>query len=359
MTAPFPLIEIEGPPRERGRQYGRQTGTQIARGLALYGFAPGGVWMTVAHRFFAELQLSDPDLAAEMAGIAAGAEQPVEAIMALNARTELTAWDAAAPSPADECTSALAMPEATHDGVLLQGQNWDWRPGCLETSIVLKIHAAGQPSILTFCEAGQLARHGINTAGLALNANGLQTDRENARGGVPSPILRRRMLMQTRLADAIGLVLNTRRSASHNFLLSQQLEDGRTEAIDLETTVDETFWLFPDQGVLAHANHFKHPVALTRIRDIGLLRHPESLYRDRRVETQLAAAREAVTLATFQAAFADDFGTPHAVCRSPAARADGSVSATVATVILAPKPGRMWLAPVPYLGATYTEYALG
>ena len=30
---PFPLIEVSGPPRERGRQYGQQAATRIARGV--------------------------------------------------------------------------------------------------------------------------------------------------------------------------------------------------------------------------------------------------------------------------------------------------------------------------------------
>jgi isopenicillin-N N-acyltransferase-like protein len=29
MVAPFPLIEIAGPPRERGRQYGRQAAARL------------------------------------------------------------------------------------------------------------------------------------------------------------------------------------------------------------------------------------------------------------------------------------------------------------------------------------------
>ena len=36
MIEPFPLVEIEGPPRERGRQYGRQAATRIARGVEYY-----------------------------------------------------------------------------------------------------------------------------------------------------------------------------------------------------------------------------------------------------------------------------------------------------------------------------------
>ena len=36
MVEPFPLIEISGPPRERGRQYGRQAAERIRKGTSHY-----------------------------------------------------------------------------------------------------------------------------------------------------------------------------------------------------------------------------------------------------------------------------------------------------------------------------------
>ena len=36
MVEEFPLIEVGGPPRERGRQYGRQAAERIALGVAHY-----------------------------------------------------------------------------------------------------------------------------------------------------------------------------------------------------------------------------------------------------------------------------------------------------------------------------------
>ena len=357
MTDPFPLIEIEGPPHDRGVSYGRQAGERIARGLVLYADSltrPGA--SDAARRYLAELEITDADFVAEMHGIAQGAGQPVEAIVALNARTELTAWDAHPQT--DECTAALAMPERTRDGALLHGQNWDWRPECVETSIVLRIRSNEGPDILTFCEAGQLARHGLNAAGFALTANGLQTDDEFIAGGIPSPFIRRRMLMMKSLAEATGVLLNTPRSSSHNLMLSHAGGLGQSEAINFEATPRDLFWSFPTRGLIAHANHFKHPVALTRITDIGLSRHPESLYRDKRVFAHLDADGDAITTASFERAFADDYGTPNAVCRSPCKRSDGSISATVASLIMDAGAGRLWLAPAPYNGARYSEYRL-
>lgn len=353
MAEPFPYIEIEGPPRERGRSYGRQAGERIAAALSVYAehFARPEA-MPAAQRYLGSLESYDHELVEEVRGIAEGAGQPVEAIVALNARTELTAWD----SSPDECTAALAMPECTRDGRLLHGQNWDWRPACVETSVVLGIRRETGPAILTFCEAGQLARHGMNAAGIALTANGLQTTREFVTGGIPTPFIRRRMLMADSLARSAGELMAAARSSSFNLLLSHSDGPGRSEAINFEATPDDLFALFPENGILAHANHFKSPVALAKVKDIGLARHPETLYRDRRVHRHLEADGNAITVESFKRAFADDYGSPDAVCRPPSPRRDGSMSMTVASLIMDAAAGTMWLAPAPYRGAVYSEY---
>lgn len=359
MTAPFPMIDVEGPPWERGVAHGRQAGDRIALGTEVYADAlasPGAG--DRALRYLEALEAYDGDCATEIKGIAAGAEQPLETIVALNARTELTAWDSQPPR-ADECTAALAMPERS-GGPLLHGQNWDWRPACADTAIVLRILGRNGEGILTFCEAGQLARHGLNSAGLALTANGLQTEGDFVPGGICSPFIRRRMLASQSLAAAAGILMLTRRSASCNIMLSHSGGAGESEAINFETTPRDIFWSFPEDGLLTHANHFKSPAALAKVPDLGLLRHPESLYRDKRVRDHLDRNGANIGVDDFKRAFADRYGAPDAVCRSPAPRSDGSVSATVASLIMDAGQGRMWIAPSPYLGSpNYTEYSLG
>ena len=354
----FPLIDIAGSATERGIEHGRQAKARIARGLEIYADAlarPGA--RELALLYFEALEKYDADSATELKGIARGADQPLEAIVALNARTELTGWDSASPEP-DECTAALAMPERAR-GVLLHGQNWDWRPACVETAIVLRILGADGPDILTFCEAGQLARHGLNSAGLALTANGLQTDDDFVPGGICSPFVRRRMLRASTLAEATGVLLAAPRSASHNIMLSHSGGLGQSEAINFETTPRAVYWSFPENGLMTHANHFKSPAALGKVEDIGLLRHPESLYRDKRVRDRLDRDGCDIDVDSFRQALSDRYGAPDAVCRSPAPRSDGSVSATVASLIMDAYNGRMWIAPAPYAGAArYSEYRL-
>ena len=111
----------------------------------------------------------DPTYIEEMRGIAEGANEPFAAVVLMNARTEMVAaarQEQEAKQVPDGCTAALALPEASADGVLLHGQNWDWRAECAETGVLLRIHRDDGPDILTFTEAGGLARSGLNSAGI-------------------------------------------------------------------------------------------------------------------------------------------------------------------------------------------------
>lgn len=362
----FPLVEIEGAPRERGVQYGRQAGERLGRGLALYreAFANSGVrWdeaLAIAARLWPSLESYDRDMALELSGIAEGAGVAQEEVFILNARTEILFWRSSAAqarnaAPQEECTSIVALPEITRDGVVLHGQNWDWNPACADTAIVLHIKPETGPEILTFVEAGQLARSGMNSAGLALTANGLHASTDSGRLGTPNPFIRRRLLMQTHLATAIGAVLNADISFSHNLAISHR----GGEAFQLEATPDETFWLAPESGLLVHANHFKSDAARAKIKDFGLTRCPESLYRDRRAHAIVAASAGNVTEDTLKQAFSDRYGAPHAILRTPTRRLGGNLSGTVATILMNTFHGRLWLANSPYLGEpAFSEYAI-
>src|SRR5580698_9842383 len=95
MIEPFPLIEISGPPRERGRQYGRQAAPRIRKGTSHY-FAQlkqlsldsAGVFKLVRD-YLPVIEAFEPVYIEEMHGIAEGAGVPFEDVVLLNARTEI------------------------------------------------------------------------------------------------------------------------------------------------------------------------------------------------------------------------------------------------------------------------------
>src|ERR1044072_2237540 len=160
--APFPLIDLSGSPRERGRTHGRAAADRLRFGARMYAeslLKSGVDWQELERRAEAlvpSIEKFDPTYVEEMRGIAEGANEPFAAVVLMNARTEMVAaarQEQEAKQVPDGCTAALALPEASADGVLLHGQNWDWRAECAETGVLLRIHRDDGPDILTFTVA--------------------------------------------------------------------------------------------------------------------------------------------------------------------------------------------------------------
>ncbi len=366
--SPFPLIDLSGNARERGRTHGRMAADRFRRGAKMYveSMLKVGVdWKELERRaegLVPTISKFDADYVEEMRGIAEGANEPFAAVVLMNARTEMVVaarkQQAARHFP-DGCTAALALPEASGDGVLLHGQNWDWRAECAETGIVLRIRREDGPDILTFTEAGGLARSGLNSAGIGLTANALECDRDYQRGpGVPLPFIRRKVLEAAHLAQAVNTIVATPKPGSNHMAVSHATADGRAEAFGFECAPDETFWIAPEDGVYVHANHWIAPSARAKVKDTGLAETPDSIYRDKRVRELLAPRRGKLTLDDLRQAFFDDWATPHSVCRPPRANNRGVLTATTAMILMRPGEGHLEACPMPALNRDFTTYSL-
>ncbi|WP_376099745.1 C45 family autoproteolytic acyltransferase/hydrolase [Roseomonas sp. CCTCC AB2023176] len=364
---PFPFIELSGTPEARGRAYGRAAKARVHRSLAHYGAQLSGQGMdaskvhAMARAFVPRIEAFEPSFVPEMRGIAEGADCAFEDIVMMNCRTEVLklAQKAEAAAKADRaqpdgCTGAVLLPEATADGTLIHGQNWDWKKECAETGVVLRIRRDDGPDVLTFVEAGGLARAGMNAAGIAITANYLESDRDYRQDGVPLSLLRRKALEQEHVALAVRTIYATPKSASNNLMVSHASGYG----VDIECAPDESFLLHPEGGVLVHSNHWLSPAALSKLKDTGIANTPDTVYRDRRVRAALVAKRGRLTMNDLREALFDDWGTPYSVCRPPRPNFSGNLSATVAMILMKPAEGVMEIAPLPALNRTFTTYTL-
>ncbi|RVT98908.1 acyl-CoA--6-aminopenicillanic acid acyltransferase [Rhodovarius crocodyli] len=359
---PFPLLELSGAPEARGRLYGRMAKDRVHKSLGHYGAQLKGNGLTpegvrgMARAFIPRIEAFDADYVAEMRGIAAGADVDLADIVLVNCRTEVLqlAKRAAQPADPDGCTGAIIMPEASADGELIHGQNWDWKSECAETGVVLRIRREDGPDILTFVEAGGLARCGLNGAGVAVTANYLESDRDYKQEGIPLSLLRRKILEQEQVALAFRAIYCTPKSASNNLMLSQASGFG----IDVECAPDESFPLEPERGLLVHSNHWLSPVALGKLKDMGLMGTPDSIYRAARVRAALEAKIGKLTIDDMREAFFDDWQSPWSVCRPPRMNLGGNLSATVAMILMKPGQGLMEIAPLPALNREFTRYEL-
>ena len=366
---PFPFYEVTGTAHERGQAYGEQARERIHKSIAHYKEQASRWKMEQAtidriiHSYVPVVRKFDEDYLTEMHGIAQGASVRFEDIFLLNARTEVMKI-ALKPelrerllideSP-DGCTAVTVMSDAAQDGQLIHAQNWDWKIECSDTGVVLRIRQKDGPDILTFTEAGMLARSGFNSAGISITGNNLESDRDYRQVGVPLPLIRRKALESTFVAHALEAVYATPKTGSNNMAVCHH--DG--VAINFECAPDETFMLLPHNGLLVHSNHWLSPIALSKLKDTGIASSPCTLYREQRVRERLMPDVGSITVEKVKQALLDDYQTPWSVCRPP--RQDfgrDTRSATVSTVIMQPRLGVMEVANLPALDPTFTTYRL-
>ena len=361
-------MEVWGTPHERGVRYGEAAAAEIDRGTAHYlaqvaasGLDDAAV-SALVDAYLPIIADFDPTYVEEMRGIARGADTPLHHIVLMNARTELLKLAGnpalrtalAAERGADGCTTIIVQPERTRDGVLVHAHNWDWKVNCAETCVVLRIRNDNGPDILTFTEAGGLARIGLNAAGLSITGNYLECERDYRQLGVPLSLIRRKVLEQENPSQAFGAIYTTPKSASNNIALSH----GPTGIVhDLECAPDETFVVECQDGLLVHANHWISPVALAKLRETGIGDSPCSFWRDQRARRLLAGC-ETIDREDILRVLLDDAGAPWSICVPPRPSSITGRTATVASFMMRPALGEMEVAMMPALGADYALYTL-
>lgn len=317
----IPVIELnEADPKKRGQAYGEAARERIAKIIAAYHEifhrTTGETWEQTVDRgapFIIRAKAFAPDLVEEIQGIADGAGRAFEDIFLLNARSEILFNPQVL---AQECTTIAALPEVTKNGETLLAQNWDWYNEVVNCQVILKIGPReAKPALITFTEAGQLAKIGLNAAGIGLVVNNLTSDQPRA--GVPWIFLTRRVLESSSLAQALGYVLNAGRAHSINFLIGY----AAGEAVNLETSPVEEHVLWPENGICVHTNHYLNPGK--NFRDLKPLRdpYPSTYLRCRRAQKEMTALKGRIDVQGIQDVLRDHMDKPFSVCmhRNPSA----------------------------------------
>ncbi len=345
MYNPFPVINLEGDAHECGVQYGAAAAERVARTVDFYLAAfvreaklPLEEIRERARGYGAQIEAIDADVWSEIKGIAAGAKQRLEDVIAVNCRTEILYGSLGGTRPATECTTLVALPEATRDGHILIGKNWDWRNPTVEAVVVLRIRQRGKPALAMVVEAGMVGRDGFNEHGIVVCGNLLVSNEDRGKTGVPIPILRRRILHSRHYYEAIDSLMRAPRGASGNYLIAYR--DGM--AIDFETTPDAAYTIYPDRGLLTHANHFQSVVA--QAKGVSKYYTADTLYRDFRARQLLEPRIGSITIDDIKTVLRDQFGAPRAICRSPHEYPGHEPTMTIASLIFDPKHDVMHVA---------------
>jgi len=323
---PIPSLTVGEDPFARGKAHGAAFAAEVAGNLETYlrRFEASGLdrpgAMEEAERWGAAMQRQNSEYAEEMRGLAEGSGQALAAIWLLNARYEvaftLFGKDAQAKEKAaaetDGCTTFAVLPEATGDGKTWLGQNWDWLQGVYGRTLVLRIARKDKPSLVCLTEAGIAGgKMGVNEAGIGLVENGLASTHDGRNPyQKPFHVRCREVLDADRYEDALRPIIDTKRTCSANFVVG----DAGGEVIDIETSPDHLTYLWPQDGIITHSNHFiGQGHGESQMEKVG----PNTLYRAARLRRLLDRDRGRLGLQSFTAAMSDRFGAPNAISRTP------------------------------------------
>jgi isopenicillin-N N-acyltransferase-like protein len=321
----LPIIHLTGTSHAQGLAHGEALRERIAHNVALYferfarevGLSADEV-REMAGQYATAIEKQSPAYYAGMQGIAEGSGFSFLDIAALNVRYEILyyqfgkmalAYAASQEGHGDGCTAFALLPEATENGHLLMGQNWDWIPEV--QGAVLHTTDADGFETLAYTESGIFgAKIGFNTAGLGLAINGMVTVEDDwARLAKPFHVRCYEILRSRTFDAAVAVVTDEARSCSTNFLIAQTPD----HVVDLEAAPDKVGRVGCNEGCLTHANHFIDPAGL------GVVEAPNerriySWHRQDRLRELLMAARP-LNVAKIQEALKDTVDDPFGICR--------------------------------------------
>ena len=277
------------------------------------------------------LEAFDADLHAELCGIARAAEVDPTDVVILNHYTDLrdvppSALDGAPDDPGG-CTAIYT------DGLYgpILGQTWDMHGTAAPFVRLMRFDPPDGPEVLCFSLTGCVGMAGISGTGVAVTINNLAST--DGQVGVVWPALVRRMLACPDAAAARDLLLATRLSSGHHYMIA----DGR-EFFGIECSARRK--VVTQRGAKAsflHTNHCFDP-SLRRVEKVPAA---STTFRRMDLATTLFAQMRPKTLEDLWALLGSHEGYPRSICSHvDDVSGDPSASRTCGAIAMALCGGR-------------------
>jgi hypothetical protein len=330
----LPLLEVSGEPHAIGYAVGRHVGAALRELLAaraawfrdLKVFArsqPASLHAT----FIAAAKKHAPAAYAELRGLAAGAQLPLDEMEILHLESEYEALKAKddrtkPPASAPGC-STLAL---RHGETMLVCHNEDNHVAYARMSL-LRLRPEGKPAVLCAAYPGMLPGGApwINAAGLAMTNNYIAA--REVRVGVGSYFLAREAMHARTLDAAIAIYTHPQRTYANHYTLGSAAE---SRLVSLELTPSRHS-LQEIDGLLIHTNHLLHPTLADEPQDQAYVQ--SSSMSRLRVLTRWRDALEdprRVTRDQMVGALSSHEGRPYSPCRHPQGDVHGATLLTAA-----------------------------
>lgn len=318
----LPIVHLTGTAYAQGVQHGQVLKDRIAHNIDVYfmrferetGLSRAEV-LDRARGYARAIKGQNRDYFDGMRGVAEGSGFSPDEIAALQVRYEILYYQFgknALSEDVDGCTAFAVLPEASANGHLLVGQNWDWIPQ-VEGAVLHTTDLDGMET-LAFTEAGIVGgKIGLNSAGVGLAINGMtSTDDDWSTLAKPFHVRCYEILRARNFEAAVQVVTGEDRACSTNFLIAQT----PNQVVDIEAAPDKLRLLACERGRLIHTNNFTDP------EEIGVAeppnpKRPFSVGRRSRLG-ELLGEREKITVEDIQSGLQDHVRYPYGICRHAA-----------------------------------------
>ena len=241
-----------------------------------------------------------PLILEELRGIATGAGISFEEALLLQIRGEVVY------AIVGGCTSFVFSRDATKEGEIIIGQNWDY-PIDLDLMIVLHLTPEDGPAQLMMTFAGLTSYMGINAAGIGNFANALPWGW--CQVGIPHYPFKWRVFQETNLEGLRRLCAETKTVQPGNYVFC----DSEGEIADVELTPEGAVWLDNVEGFFVHTNHFLGEPFASRPDLPPLV--ADSVPRYHRLHSLVKEAYGQIDVALMQEFLSDHDNYPVSLCR--------------------------------------------
>ena len=156
------------------------------------------------------------------------------------------------------------------------------------------------------------------------------------------------------LSDAVDAAGRMELACAANFLCGH----ANGEAIAIESAGEDYDVLYPEEGILAHTNHFVS-LRLTRYRDTFKRRMPDTFVRRGRITKLARGCKNGVGIDDFRMFFSDHVEHPDSICRhADPLDPEGLRMGTVFSIVMDLTENLFWMAPGEPCNCDYRMYTL-
>jgi len=299
----FPFISVSGNHYECGRQIGLAYAGLLRRMIthSQDSASPGVHWENLrraAEPYLAAAQQTFPWVLDELRGAADGA-----GLDFLDIFTD-SVEELFSDSQFARCSDFAACSPAT-DGRVLLAHNNDLAPEMEQFILAIEWNLPEHPRLLTI-GVGPFPSIGVNEARIALTGNELAPN--DQKPGIPRLVIARAILSARTFDEAITIALHPERASSYNNIVSS----GEGQIVSVEASATDHELLFPDNGRLAHTNHYTHP--RMQKYELGGADIAGSISRFERAQTLLQSCKGQIDLSVLKRFLCDHESSPVSLC---------------------------------------------